>query len=156
MIGHMKKLMLGFLVWVVTITGAKANGAVARFKAANGQRIQVRLDGKVMNKLPKAAVKIIGKPGTREVTITVFNQRGKVQWIHKDRIAVKAGYICDYIVSFHSKHGTQLRKTGMDPLHVDRYRKPDKFYNKRNLAILRNQEGEGYAPVQRAFLIGRV
>ena len=140
----MKQLLIAFLGLTAAIGSAKADRAEARFQAFEGQSIQVIVNGKLINELPISMVKVKEKPGSHQVTVKVFNRYGRVQWVHQERIVVKAGYINSYTVSYHSRHGTQLRKKRTRPVHVDRYRRPDKFYNKRNFAIIQENTTTGF------------
>ncbi|TRX49325.1 hypothetical protein FNH22_27245 [Fulvivirga sp. M361] len=130
----MKKLMiLLFLGSMMIFHSVSAGSAIMRFQGMKGYNIQVIVDGKLMNKDPRSIVRIRGRSGQRNVKIKVYDRYGYARWTLHDQILAKAGFISNFEILYSRRTGTRLKKTGVGIMDIERFRRPERFYNKRYL-----------------------
>jgi hypothetical protein len=87
---HSMKNNYLFLVTVLLMlsTDLYASHAEAVFSALDRNYIQISLNGKLVNDIPSRQVFVQDRPGRHGVEIKVFNQWGRLQYVHQDRILV--------------------------------------------------------------------
>lgn len=86
----MKNVQLFAFIALLLLSGqAFASRAEAVFSAPDRDRIQLFMDGKLVNETPQQRVYVQNYPGRHSVEIKVYNQWGRLQFVHNDRIVVK-------------------------------------------------------------------
>lgn len=138
----MKKALLAILGLVSFIGQSEAMMASATFKTAEGQKIQVTIDKKVINTVPRSLVKVESKPGIHQVKIKVFN--GPELFVTNEQLKIMGGYRSEFTVYINGSNTLEIKKTGSVKMYHYQYRNPDKFYNRRNYALLKDRK-----PVQK-------
>ena len=83
----MKKItFLPLAICIFLVQNALAAPAEAVFSTTFKDKIQLVIDGKIVNRYPERNVYIKGRPGMHSVQIHVFNQWGRIKFTHHDRI----------------------------------------------------------------------
>ena len=81
-----KMIFLPIAICIFLIQNVLAAPAEAVFSTTFKEKIQVVVDGQIVNRYPERNVYIIGRPGMHSVQIHVFNQWGRIKFTHHDRI----------------------------------------------------------------------
>ena len=119
---------------VVMMGEAMAGVAAATFKTkGRGQKIQVIIDKKVINAEPKSTVNIKGSGGLHHVKIRVF--KGRKQFTTREQIRIKPGYKNEFLIVLKADRSLEIKKTKATRMYRSIYRRPDKFYNRKYLAL---------------------
>ncbi|ELR69798.1 hypothetical protein C900_04645 [Fulvivirga imtechensis AK7] len=134
----MRKVVLVLLGLGVVCGEAMALMAAATFKTADGQKIQVTIDKKVVNSVPKQFVKVEGKGGVHQVKIKVFN--GPELFVASEQLSIRAGYRSEFTVFINDSKTLEVRQTRATKIYHYQYKNPDKFYNRRNYALLKERK----------------
>lgn len=129
------------LVFLVGLSFISFNGmafsAKATFSTTNNSKIQVYLDGQLVNKEPKNQLRLKTSPGSYEVTFKVFDEDGNVSMECYDELRLSEGFNSNYKLCMEESEALlQIKKTGMDKLYSRNYKAPHHFYNKRNIAAI--------------------
>lgn len=86
----MKNVQLFALITLLFFSGKIfASRAESVFAAPDRDRIQLFIDGKLVNETPQRQVYVQNYPGRHSVEIKVYNQWGRLRFVHNDRIVVK-------------------------------------------------------------------
>lgn len=134
----MRIVVLVLLGLGVVCGEAMALMAAATFKTADGQKIQVTIDKKVVNSVPRPFVRIEGKGGVHQVKIKVFN--GPELFVTSEQLSIRAGYRSEFTVFINDSKTLEVRKTRATKIYHYQYKNPDKFYNRRNYALLKDRK----------------
>lgn len=134
----MKKLVLLVFVLGFISKDTMALVASATFKTSDGQKIQVTIDRKVVNSVPKSVVKVEGKGGVHQVKIKVFN--GPEFFVTNEQLKIVAGYKNEFTIFVNEANALEVRKTRATRIYHYQYKSPDKFYNRRNYALLKSRK----------------
>lgn len=144
---NMKKLVLLVFVLGIISEDTMALVASATFKTAHGQKIQITIDKKVVNSIPKSVVKVEGKGGVHQVKIKVFN--GPEFFVTNEQLKIVAGYRNEFTVYLNSANALEVRKTSSTKIYHYQYKTPDKFYNRRNFALLKTRKPKSNSQTDR-------
>lgn len=135
----MKKTSLLIVGLLLIIGDAMAEMAAATFKAAaEGQKIQVIIDKKIINREPKSVVKIKGAGGVHQVKIKVF--KGPKLFTTKEQLRIRAGYKNEFTVFVNPDRSLKVKRTRSTRIYNSQYKRPDKFYNRRYYAKIRSRQ----------------
>ena len=129
----MKRLVGILIVSICTASGAWAMQAAAKFSTSAGEKIQVYLNGKMINKSPKSVVYIKGRPGVHKVRIKVYNQAGNFKYSYLDWVSVTSGFRTEFTLSKEKHRSIKLKQTGIKRIYDRSYQRLDKFYNQKLL-----------------------
>lgn len=99
-------------VLLMLSTQLYASHAEAIFSASERNYIQVIMNGRLVNEIPAQQVFVQDRPGRHGVEIKVFNQWGRLQFIHKDRIMVKPNSRNNFILQVYPYHHVKLIQQG--------------------------------------------
>ena len=73
----MRNLLVLIGIIIVSIQLTFAFKSAATFISPQGEKIQIVIDGKLMNTTPKTKVNISGRPGEYEIGIKIFGTKRK-------------------------------------------------------------------------------
>lgn len=105
----MKKIIfLPLAVSIFLIHDAMAASAEAVFSTTFKERIQVVIDGKVVNPNPARNVYIKSRPGMHSVHIYVINQWGRIKFTHSDRVHFHPHSQHQYLLEVDRYRGSHL------------------------------------------------
>lgn len=105
----MKKVFLfSFLAFLLLASKGFASQAEAMFSASDRDRIQVIIDGRLVNETPLRQVYVQDRPGRHMVEIKVFNSWGRLQFVHSDRIVVKPNSQNTFLLQVHAYGNVRL------------------------------------------------
>lgn len=134
----MKKKSLLMVGLLLIIGDAMAEMAAATFMAAaEGHKIQVIIDKKVINTEPKRVVKIKGAGGVHQVKIKVF--KGPKLFTTKEQLRIRAGYKNEFTVFVKPDRSLEVKRTRSTRIYNSQYKRPDRFYNRRFYAGIRTR-----------------
>lgn len=105
----MKKVFL-FSLMALLFLAAKgfANRVEAVFSASDRDRIQLIIDGQLVNETPQRQVYVQDRPGRHSIEIKVFNQWGRLQFVHNDQILVKPNSQNTFLLQVHPYGNVRL------------------------------------------------
>lgn len=140
----MKKLILlsiaGLLLLVQDVLAAPAE---AIFSSSYSDRIQVTINGDLINAKPAQNVYVKSRPGLHQVRIRVFNQWGRLKFTHHDQIHVRPHSQNRFLLETHPFGGSklvQLQKAPVKkPPHQAQKSKPIRHHIPRT-ALMNDQE----------------
>jgi len=130
----MRHLLVLIGIVIVAIHSALAFKSAATFISPQGEKIQIVIDGKLMNAIPKAKVNIAGRPGEHEIGIKIFDSNGILIAFNKDCIDLHPGYKSIYQFPTNNLCGA-LIKVDMTPYTLIQYKNPEYFYRNKNYAF---------------------
>lgn len=105
----MKKMLLCSIIALLLLpTKGFASRTEAIFTAADKNRIQLIIHGKLVNETPQRHVFIQDRPGRHNVEIRVFNRWGRLQFIHTDWIVVKPNSKNTFLLQVHAYGNVRL------------------------------------------------
>lgn len=113
---------------------SKAGLMMASFQSIDFRKIQVVLDGKVINETPKAFVKIKGLAGPHLLEVRVFSDDHCMSTIYENITVFSSGFTTDYVLGLPQNDCAELIKRNFSRIYSDRWKRPDKFFNKGLLA----------------------
>ena len=127
----MKRLVGILFISLCSVSGVWAMQAAAKFSSATGEKIQVFIDGKMINKSPKSVVYIKGRPGVHKVRIKVYHRDGNFKYSYLDWVSVVSGFRTEFILSKEKHQSIKLKQTGIKRIYDRSYQRLDKFYNQK-------------------------
>lgn len=105
----MKKLIfLSIAGLLLLVQDVRAAPAEAIFSASYSDRIQVVLNGTLINAQPAQNVYIKSMPGMHQVRIRVFNQWGRLKFTHHDQVQVLPRRQNRFLLETHPYGGSKL------------------------------------------------
>lgn len=105
----MKKVfLLSLMVLLFLASKGFANRAEAVFSASDRDRIQLIIDGKLVNETPQRQVYIQDRPGRHTIEIKVYNHWGRLQFVHRERIVVKPNSRNTFLLQVHPYGNVRL------------------------------------------------
>lgn len=105
----MKKIIfLPLAICIFLVQDALAAPAEAVFSTSFKDRIQVVIDGQLVNRTPARNVYIKGRPGMHRVNIHVFNRWGRLKFTHTDRIHFHPHSQHQYLLKIDPFRGSHL------------------------------------------------
>ena len=127
----MKRLVGILMIFFFSGQSLWAMQAAARFSAVSGEKIQVYINGKLINRSPKSVVYIRGKPGVHKVRIKVYNRDGCFKYSYLDWVSVVSGFRTEFTLSKEKHQSIKLKQTGIKRIYDRSYQRLDKFYNQK-------------------------
>lgn len=97
-------------IFLLFTTGAFAKKAELRFRAANYERIQLIINGRLVNRQPAEEIHILERPGRHRVKIRVFSRRGRLKFEHYDQLHVRPHTTNGFILEADPYRGSRLLK----------------------------------------------
>ncbi len=95
-------------------TAAMAKQTELRFRAAGKERIQVVLDGKLINRVPAEEIYIKERPGLHKVAVRVYNRRGRLKLEHFEQLHIRPHSKNDFVLESDPYKGSRLLKLVYD------------------------------------------
>ena len=125
----MKRILILLFAVGLIYSSAHAGLMMASFQSIDFKKIQVVLDGKVLNDTPKAFVKIKGAAGAHLLEVRVFSEDNCISTIYENINVFSSGFITDYILGRPENDCPELIKTNFTRIYSDRWKRPDRFFN---------------------------
>lgn len=109
--------LLFFTIGFFISTAALAKGAELRFQSASHERIQLIINGRLVNKYPAEEVYVQERPGRHRIKLRVFNRVGRLKLEHYDQIHVRPHTKNGFVLESHPYHGSRLLQLNYTPIH---------------------------------------
>lgn len=125
----MKRILILLFSVGLIYSSAEAGLMMASFQSIDFNKIQVVLDGKVLNETPKSFVKIKGHAGPHLLEVRVFSEDNCISSIFENITVFSSGFITSYTLGKPQDDCPTLIKTKFSRIYSDRWKRPDKFFN---------------------------
>ncbi|WP_160164103.1 DUF4476 domain-containing protein [Nafulsella turpanensis] len=138
----MKKIIVFLFTGIMLLAQeVVAAPAEARFMASKNERIQLIIDGDLINLTPLSEVYIRERPGKHRVHIKVFDRWGRVKMIYTDEVLLRPHSRNSFILKTHPFKGSSLLRIAPEPYH-EKIRRPGarKDYPEARRSLLNDEE----------------
>ena len=137
----MKRFFLVMLLMMGLLIESEARRSILTISSEFGEKIQVLVEGKVINAVPKAMVKINSLAGPKEVQINVFGKDGQLQTGHCEMLHLKSGFKSHFLLHCNEEGYLHFKRVNEKrQFSVLDYR-PELLYNKRLISAAPSQPG---------------
>lgn len=124
----MKRILILLFSVGLIYSSAEAGLMMASFQSIDFKKIQVVLDGKVLNETPKSFVKIKGHAGPHLLEVRVFSEDNCISSVFENITVFSSGFITTYTLGRPINDCPALIKTKFSRIYSDRWKRPDKFF----------------------------
>jgi hypothetical protein len=90
------------------VSAAVAKQAELHFRAASHERIQLIMNGRLINRLPAEEIYIKEHPGLHKVVLRVFNRRGRLKFEHFEQLHIRPHTKNGFMLEAHPYKGSRL------------------------------------------------
>lgn len=84
--------------------------AELRFRTAGYERIQLIINGRLVNRQPAEEIHLLERPGRHQVKIRVFTRRGRLKFEHHDQLHIRPHTTNGFVLESDSYRGSRLLK----------------------------------------------
>ena len=120
---------------------AKAAPAEAVFLAARSERIQLIVDGHLINSIPLREVYVKNRPGKHRVHIRVYDPWGRVKMVFTDKVLLRPYRPNNFLLQSHPFKGGRLLRLN-ESTHLGKAKRPGSRtgYAETRLKLLNDEE----------------
>ncbi|MTI19883.1 hypothetical protein E1176_02505 [Fulvivirga sp. RKSG066] len=108
--------------------------ATASFETKENYALQIVVNGKVINDIPKKRVKIKGGKGSHDLLIKVYDEAGCLTYEHQDIVFFTPGFQSDFSFYLLPENCIEFEQIRVTRIYSEKIRRPDIFYNKQLIA----------------------
>lgn len=102
--------LLCFITLLFFATDALAKKAELRFRAAGNERIQLIMNGRLINRIPAEEIHVQERPGVHRVLVRVYSRRGRLKFEHQEQLHVRPHSMNAFVLESHPYRGSRLLK----------------------------------------------
>lgn len=111
----MKKIsILCLSILLLFATDGFSKKAELRFRTPGYDRIQLIINGRLVNRQPAEEIHILERPGRHRINIRVFTRRGRLKFEHHDQLHIRPHSTNGFVLAPDPYRGSRLLKTRLE------------------------------------------
>jgi len=131
---------VGFIFSLLLFTCSISYGelAMSKFSVDGKIKLQLLVNGSIINEKPKPSILIKSPAGLQNVTFKIYDVCGNLVDECYENLFIKSGLISDFQLIIDDCGISHLKLLNESFMYVERLRKPDRFYNDPKIALRNN------------------
>ncbi len=132
----MERFFVLFIFVMVLNSESVARRSVIMFSSELGDKIQVLVEGKLINKKPKSIVKINSLAGPKEFQVNVYDEAGFLQNEHCEVLHIKSDFKSHYMLSCNEEGYLDFRRIKEKRQYSVLDNRPELLYHRRRISSI--------------------